>query len=73
MRKRKIKLEISKHALLRYLERTLDINIPKIEQKLLQKFPKTVPDGIYKIDGFRFIVRNNTVVTILDKYMLATL
>jgi len=61
---------VSEHALLRYCERILKIDLKKIEQELLSE--KTVAlieqlrSGKIPVGGFKLVVKNKVVVTIED-------
>ncbi len=63
---------ISEHALLRYVERVLEIDLKELREKILSPkvvdIIKTVGSGRVPIDErFEVIVKNNVVVTIHDR------
>lgn len=66
------KIIVSEHAILRYFERVLNIDIKAIinkienDENLLDKFEK-LGNGTYPINGgeFHVLIKNNVVVTVL--------
>lgn len=64
-----IEPRISDHALLRYLERVMDVDISSLKLKLLTA---DVKDAIRAgasavvVEGVRFKVQDNTIVTVMD-------
>lgn len=64
---------VTEHAILRYLERAMGIDIDKIKQQILTKELLEMIDkfntGVFTIDGIKYKVQNRAVVTILDKDM----
>ena len=63
------KIIVSEHAMLRYIERVLGINLKEIEKCILtdevKKQYKIVGNGRFPInDEFRALIRDNVVVTI---------
>ncbi len=63
---------VSEHAILRYVERVLKINLKSIENEILSEENKRIIDQVssckipFKSNTF-LIVKNKTVVTIMDK------
>lgn len=66
------KLNISEHAYLRYFERYLKFNLKEIEEEIFNGFEEDTLNFIKDSkkstlihpNGFKLIIRNNTVVTI---------
>ena len=63
------KIIVSEHAMLRYIERVLGINLKEIEKRILtdevKEQYKIVGNGRFPInDEFRALIRDNVVVTI---------
>ena len=63
------KIIVSEHAMLRYIERVLGINLKEIERRILtdevKEQYKIVGNGRFPInDEFRALIRDNVVVTI---------
>lgn len=60
---------VSDHAIVRYLERVACIPRSSIEREILspelEDVVKQLGDGTYPVNGFRVVVEDNTVVTIL--------
>lgn len=67
---------ISEHAILRYIERVLQIPLEEIEQKIvsstLKEQIKMLGDGSYPLENgkYRIVVKDNIVVTILGDDMV---
>ncbi len=64
-----LNVTVSEHAILRYVERVLNIDIEAIKAKILQPQIKeqiqTLGNGTYPVNGeFKVRVRNNVIVTI---------
>ena len=60
---------ISEHAILRYIERVLNIDIEQIKSKIQESIEidqiKVLGNGIYPItDSTKAVIRNNVIVTI---------
>ena len=67
--KHRLKILISGHALIRYLERVKGIDMRAIEDEIAPqdtlKLVKAMGDGIYPVSGsHRIVVKNGTVITI---------
>lgn len=62
-------LEISDHAVVRYLERVEGIDIEQIKTKIKGTIPaiEDFENMAYLKDGHRFIVKNNKVITVTPK------
>lgn len=63
-------LIISEHAIIRYLERVLDIDINKLESELIpDKVRKQIAilgNGTYSIgDSHKIVVKDNTIITVI--------
>ena len=60
---------VSEHALLRYLERSLMLDLPRVKKQIARKVAAGVALGakVVVVDGVRFVIRGNTVVTALPK------
>lgn len=62
---------VSEHALLRYVERVLGIDLEAIKRSILSEkvrgYIKQLPSGKFPGDGFRVVVKNRTVTTITTK------
>ena len=63
------KIFVSEHAMLRYIERVLGIDLKEIERRILtdevKEQYKIVGNGRFPInDEFRALIRDNVVVTI---------
>ena len=61
---------ISEHALLRYCERVMGINMDEVKQKILNDRVKTFitqlgGSGQFPAGGFHVVMKNNVVTTIL--------
>ncbi|MBP2230411.1 hypothetical protein J2847_003716 [Azospirillum agricola] len=60
---------VSSHALLRYVERFLGIDVKALERSLLsQEVKAAVRAGATRvtIDGISFVVKDNVIVTVVD-------
>ena len=59
---------ISEHAVIRYIERVLGINLKEIEALILdkptEKIINTTQNGKINKDGFRLIFKNKQIVTV---------
>lgn len=59
---------ITEHILLRYLERVKGINMEEIKKEILDDELKkqilTLGSGKFRRNGFRLIVKNNSIVTV---------
>lgn len=74
MSKRKVK--VSEHAMFRYLERSGRLDRKALEQELLTPgLVAAVMSGAlsYKVDGVTFVIKGDTVVTVLDNARPANL
>ena len=64
-------IQISEHAILRYLERVCLIDLDKIKNEILDDKTKTLirklGNGKYPINnGFKIVVKNNVVLTVIN-------
>lgn len=60
---------LSDHALVRYIERIMKVNVQEIKDKILSPEIKALIDNgasRVSVDGVTFVVRNKNVVTIVD-------
>lgn len=60
-------LEVTDHALLRYLERHEDIDLDEIREMIIGDLSESVGffgNGTFPINGLQAVVRNNKVITI---------
>jgi len=63
---KKTPIQVSDHALLRYMERHMEFDIQTLKESLLtDSVKKSIADGAnkIKIKGISFVVRNNIIVT----------
>lgn len=62
-------LIISEHAILRYIERVIGIDLEQIKSKIItkqtQKMVESLGNGTYPQDGFKIKVVDNVVVTVV--------
>lgn len=62
---------ISEHAIIRYVERVMGINIEEVKSKILSAQTKNIienlGDGRYPIEGGFIAVRDNVIVTVIGK------
>lgn len=70
-----IEIEVSDHAVLRYIERKLGIDIEAIRAEIAS--PTTIAAikaGALSVvsEGFRYVIRGNRIVSVLDKDMRVT-
>ncbi len=65
-------LIVSEHALLRYLERIMGINLEDIKHEILNdkvaSSIKMLGNGTYPVEEYKIVVKDGVVVTVLDKY-----
>lgn len=59
---------ITEHAILRYIERVIGINLEEIKAKILsgqvREMIQKLGSGKFPADGFRVVVKNGTVITV---------
>lgn len=61
------KLEVSDHAVLRYLERVSGVSVDEVAERICDAVGNHVQefgDGQFPVDGFSAVVKNNRVITI---------
>lgn len=62
---------VSEHALVRYLERVKNIDADLLRSEILPEHIVeqiiTLGDGTYPVNGFRIVVVNHTVVTVITE------
>ena len=68
------KLNVTDHALVRYMERAMDQDFEMIRKailsdKLKQFAEATKGNGIFRLDGFVYIIINNQIVTVKPESM----
>lgn len=64
-------IKVSEHAIIRYLERVRGIDISEVEREILDDqvvdlVGKLGGNGTYPAKGFRVIIRNYTVTTVIE-------
>ncbi len=66
------KLIVSEHAMLRYIERVMGVNLEEIKQEILNDEVsnniKKLGNGTYPVEEYKIVVKDGVVVTVLDKY-----
>lgn len=69
MKKRPV--EVSDHAVLRYLERVGGFNIEGLRKAIANRVTTSAPDGACSIviDGFRFIIREDGSTRVITTIM----
>jgi hypothetical protein len=73
--KSSIPLRVSKHALLRYCERILGIDMHEIEQEILSgDIEAQIERGhvVYEKENYKLTVRGNMVITVTEKREIAS-
>lgn len=65
-------LRITDHALLRYLERAQGVDVESVRRKIRRKVQRGHEAGAVGVlvDGVRFVLRGDSVVTVLDSQAL---
>ncbi|MGV8987631.1 MAG: hypothetical protein ACOH2H_15275 [Cypionkella sp.] len=65
MKKRPV--EVSDHAILRYLERVGGFNIDALRKAIAKRVQTSAPEGACSIviDGFRFVIREDTQARVI--------
>lgn len=66
----KKELTVSDHAVLRYIERVMGINLDNIRTDIIEQVEKhydVLGDGKYPIDNGRTVIQNGVIVTIEGK------
>lgn len=67
---KKGELKVTEHAMLRYFERVLGFNLEEIEEKIVSGISETqkeLGNGTYPSGLFKVVVKENTVVTIINE------
>ena len=65
-------LHITDHAIIRYIERVMGINIQDIEDKILSKKDRTDYEdyeGMLTVSGVSLVIKNKTIITCGDETM----
>ncbi len=71
VRNAKPDLQITDHAIVRYLQRVLGYDVEGIRKEMLTKVPsdylKSVEPGFLKIDvdGFQYVIRDNIIISVV--------
>jgi chromosome segregation ATPase len=64
-------IDVSEHAIIRYLERIKNLNIEEIKREIITSNIKNqyeiLGDGIYPNNDFNVVIKNSNVITILVK------
>lgn len=65
-----VRLQVTEHAMVRYLERAEGFNIEKLKAGIVNLLGESLPDGKYPLDGYnlRAVVKDNKVITIEPKH-----
>lgn len=62
-------LTLTEHAILRYIERVMGVNVEEVRSKILtdklKKLNDEIGDGEFHLDGFKVIVKENVITTIV--------
>ena len=61
--------KVSEHAMLRYISRVHGIDLKELESHILTEGLKNAMKlgaSTYKVDGYRYSIKNNVVTTIMD-------
>lgn len=59
------KVTVTEHAILRYLERVRGIDLEEVENTILPEgYREKLLSGKIPINGFRIVVKDNTVITV---------
>jgi hypothetical protein len=67
---KKGELKVSEHAVLRYIERVIGINLEEVEKNILKCIPESqeiLGNGTYPCGEYKVVVKENTVVTIINE------
>lgn len=66
-----VKMIVSEHAMLRYIERELGIDMEELQERILpKKIMKSISsfgNGEFPIGDHKVVIKNNTVVTVISK------
>jgi len=64
-------ITVSDHAVLRYLQRVMDVDVEGLRRDLAQMLGARVPAGLHDcvltIDGLSFTIRNGCLVTLFER------
>jgi len=62
--------QITEHALLRYIERIKGVDIKEIKKEIMtdqnKKMIETLESGIFKLNGVKMIVKDKTIITLME-------
>lgn len=59
-------VRVTDHAVLRYLERVLGVDVERLRQKMASSCERHQGAPCVKVDGARMLIRNETVITTLS-------
>lgn len=66
-----VKMVISEHAMLRFIEREIGIDMSELQERILpeknMKAISSLGNGEFPIGDHKVVVKNNTVVTVISK------
>lgn len=69
-RRRKPSLEFTDHAIVRYLERVLKMDLSKLKQQIVPKATKELieilGDGEFPCGEYNVVVKNKTIITVIE-------
>ncbi len=60
-------LGVTDHALVRYMERVMDIDTEELRKELIaavKEYHSTYGDGVFPYKGYEVVVKNNSIITI---------
>jgi hypothetical protein len=62
-------IKITEHAILRYIERVLGINIEQIEKSILEELDletiEKIGNGTYPVRDFNVVIKENFIITVI--------
>jgi hypothetical protein len=71
LKSKSVGIIVSEHAILRYIERVIGIDLETIKAKIasdsVKKMAETMGNGTYTNDGFKIKVVDNVIVTVLTQ------
>lgn len=72
MGRKRSKLTVTDHAVVRYLEHSLRIDVDHIRAEIARKVEPGLAHGapLVAVDGVRFVLRRGAVITALPKYSI---
>lgn len=74
MKRRRVVIHVSDHAVLRYLERCCGLDVDAIRAAIGTGCARGAEAGapVVRFGGARFLIRNNTVVTVLEGHRIVS-